>query len=361
VTTSRQGVARTALVVLLKYALGLGILAAVAYWNWDVEQDDGEQVGLSVVRDRPIHVGLLALGLAIGGLGVGLTFVRWYYLVIAQGLPIGPRDVLRLGLVGYFFSTFLPGSVGGDVVKAAFLIREQSRRTLAVATVAFDRIVGLAGLFWLVALLGGGLFFSGSFDPLLADPTARVTLQSILVFAGAIMLGTIVGWLLFGLVSAAWLDRLQERLERIAKVGHSLAEVVRAVRVYRKKGRYVVLALGLAIVGHFCFVLSFYYGAQLFNDADRLPPLLAHLVIVPVGMTIRSVIPLPGGIGGAEIGYGTLYEWVGFPFASGVLGSLGELAFKLILGLIAFVLYQAMDLWPPATRRDDTIREVGRP
>jgi uncharacterized membrane protein YbhN (UPF0104 family) len=334
---------RSTLVMIAKYALGLGILAWVAYANWDVKQDD-HQVGLSIIRERPIHLDLLALGLAICALGVGITFVRWYYLVIAQDLPIGSYDVIRLGLLGFFFNTFLPGAIGGDLVKAAFLIREQSRRTLAVATVAIDRIIGLAGLFWLVALLGGALFFSGAFDPLLVDRRARVTLESILAFAGAVAVGTLVFWVLLGLFSPAWLDRQLERLERVPKLGHSLAELVRAVRVYRAKGRFVALALGLSIVGHFCFVLSFYCGARLFNEAENIPPLLAHLLIVPVGKIIRSMIPLPGGVGGAEIGYGKLYQWFGFPFASGVLGSLGELAFMLILGLVGFVVYQVMDM-----------------
>jgi uncharacterized protein (TIRG00374 family) len=338
------------LVILLKYALGLGILAWVAYRNWDVEQG-GQQVGLSVMLTRPIHIELLLLGLAVCATGVGVTFLRWYYLVIAQGLPIGPRDVIRLGLIGFFFNTFLPGSVGGDLVKAAFLIREQSRRTLAIATVAADRIIGLAGLFWLVALFGGTLFFSGSFDSLLADSTARVTMRSILALAATVTVGTVVFWAFLGLFSAAWLDRLEDRLERIPKIGPSLAELIRAARVYREKGRFVLLTLGLSIVSHFCFVLSFYCGARVFTDADQLPPLLAHLLIVPIGKTFRSMIPLPGGVGGAEVGYGKLYEWLGFPFASGVLGSLGELAFMLILGLVAFAVYQVMDWRADAATR----------
>jgi glycosyltransferase 2 family protein len=346
-TLSRDArVTRSTLVILLKYALGLGILAGVVFRNWDVKQEDGQQVGLSIMVERPIHGGLLAMGLGICVLGTAVTFVRWYYLVIAQGLPIGPRDVVRLGLLGFFFNTFLPGSVGGDLVKAAFLVREHSRRTLAVATVVADRVIGLAGLFWMVAILGGGLLASGSFDALLAEPSAKATLETILAFACAVVTGTIVVWVALGLFSARWLDRMQDRLETIPKIGHPLAELVRAVRVYREKGRFVALALGLSMIGHFCFVLSFYFGARVFNDADQLPPLLAHLLIVPIGMTIRSLIPLPGGIGGAEIGYGKLYEWVGFPFASGVLGSIGQLACMLILGMVGFIVYQIMDKRP---------------
>ncbi len=337
---------RTTLVILLKYVLGLGILAAFGYRNWDVVQADGVQVGLSVILIKPINVGAFGIGLLICAVGVALTFVRWYYLIVAQDLPITPLDVARLGLLGFFFNTFLPGSIGGDGVKAAFLAREQSRRTLAIATVVLDRVIGFAGLFWLAALLGGTLFLTGSFERMLESDdsgTARATLQYIVAFSGTVVAGSIVFWAGLGLFSGGWLDRQQERLEGIPKIGHSLAELVRAVRVYRQKGRFVALALGLSLLGHFCFVLGFYCAARVFSDADQIPPLLAHLLIVPIGMTIRAMVPLPGGMGGAELGYGNLYKWVGSSFVSGVLSSIGQLAFMFILGLIGFVAYQVID------------------
>lgn len=333
---------RSIVSVFLKYVVGLGILFWVAFRNWDVTQA-GQQVGLSVILERPIHGWALAAGLAVGAVAVALTFVRWYVLVIAQGLPIAPWDVARLGLIGFFFNNFLPGAVSGDLVKAAFLAREQSRRTLAIATVVLDRVIGLAGLFWLVAIFGGGLFLAGSFTSVLENASARLTLQSILGASCGVMVGTIVVWIALGLFRAEWLDRLEVRLASIPKIGPTLTEMVRAVRVYRQKGRYVAVALGLSVVSHSLLVVVFYCGARVFNDADQLPPLLTHLVIVPIGTTIRSLIPLPGGMGGAELGFGKLYDLVGYPFSSGVLGSLGQLAIMWILGLVGFFAYQVID------------------
>ena len=53
---------------------------------------------------------------------------------------------MRLGMIGIFWNTFLPGAVGGDIIKATFLAREQSRRTVAVATVIMDRALALWAL-----------------------------------------------------------------------------------------------------------------------------------------------------------------------------------------------------------------------
>ena len=149
---------RKLLVLLLKYGLGLGLLALVIYWYWHIPAGgqslavvgtstsasvaapighgpllassllypgrvEGQEVGLAGVLQRRIHWPYLALALVISLASVLLTFVRWYFLVRAQGLPFTPVSALRLGMIGFYLNTFLPGSVGGDIIKAAFIAR----------------------------------------------------------------------------------------------------------------------------------------------------------------------------------------------------------------------------------------------
>lgn len=349
-------------IILLKYAIGLAILVFIVATNWDVTQN-GEQVGFSALLTRSIDPGFFALGLGLAAVGVSITFVRWYFLVIAQDLPITPRDVARLGFIGLFFNTFLPASVGGDLVKVAYIVREQSRRTVAVATVVMDRVIGLAGLFWLATLVGGTLYFAGVFDPLLTLPTAHTAIETILLITSGVVAATIVVWVVIGLIPSAWLDRFEVRLEEVfRKIGHSLAELVRAVRVYRRKGRTVALALGMSMVSHFCFVLAFYCGARVFQPEDEMPPLLAHLLIVPVGMTIRASIPLPAGLGGSEYSFGKLYQWFGAPFIGGVFGSLvGQTGFQLILGLIGLIAYRNFEKPAPLAQSEGRLAAPSPP
>src|SRR5207302_6700127 len=122
-----------------------------------------------VIDGEPIHRDCLALAATLGLAAVLLTIIRWYYLVRAQGLPFTMTNALRLGLVGFYFSIFLPGSVGGDIVKAAFIARGQSRRTVAVATVILDRAIALWGLIWFVALLGAVFWLNGSLQGEVGD------------------------------------------------------------------------------------------------------------------------------------------------------------------------------------------------
>src|SRR5205085_4605943 len=110
---------RTFFTTLLKYALAFGLLGYVVWQNWMPGSDRGlESVwNKHVVRGEPIHTGFLALAVAVLVTSLALTVVRWYLLVRAVGLSIRLTDAFRLGLVGFFFNTFLPGSIGGDVVK----------------------------------------------------------------------------------------------------------------------------------------------------------------------------------------------------------------------------------------------------
>src|SRR5262249_13835966 len=148
-----------------------------------------------------------------------LTFVRWYVLVRAQGLPFKLSDALRLGMAGFFFNSFLPGAVGGDILKAMFLAREQSRRAVAVATVVMDRVIGLWALVWIVALLGGAFWAGG-----LLPEGARQSSQVIIVASGVIVVLTLLVWALLGRLPAAGAERLAGRLERLPKVGGVAAE-----------------------------------------------------------------------------------------------------------------------------------------
>src|SRR5439155_19447856 len=112
-----------------------------------------------IVHGQPIHLQFLLVGVVVYALSVLLTLLRWYLLVRAQDLPFRVSDAMRLGMVGIFYNTFLPGSVGGDVIRAAFRAREQkNRRTVAVATVLMDRAIALWGLIWFVALLGSAFW-----------------------------------------------------------------------------------------------------------------------------------------------------------------------------------------------------------
>ena len=102
------------------------------------------------------------------------------------------------------------------------------------------------------------------------------------------------------------------------KLGGLFAELWRALHMYRRRGKVIALALAMSVVGHIGFVLSFYFSALVLTSPEGVPSMVEHFLLVPVGMTITSAVPTPGGVGGAEIAFGKLYDMVRYPTANGV-------------------------------------------
>jgi uncharacterized membrane protein YbhN (UPF0104 family) len=338
---------------ILKYVLGFGLLGWVIWRYW--QPGDGNP-GLADALQQPIHALPLVIACLICMASLILTFVRWYVLVRAQDLPFTLGNALRLGMVGNYFNTFLPGSIGGDAIKAVFLAREQNRRAVAVATIILDRIIGLVGLFWVVAVLGGVFWVTGRIDALAAqpadaeswalDPAARI--KGIVGLALGVAVASLLFWLWLRSLSERWANGFATTLGKVRWAGPTLAEFWRAVWMYRCRGRIVGLAMGMAMVGHLGFILFFYCSALTLLPPDKIPSLEMHCLLVPVGYTVQAAIPLPGGVGGGELGFGNLYELFGAAFSAGVMASLMQRVVNWGLGFVGYLVYLRMKPALPA-------------
>ncbi len=331
----------------LKYALGIALLALVVWQNWSAPPESGK-IGISQAIQRPLQLRPLLLTVFIGLAAALLTFVRWYVLVQAQELPFTLWNAIRLGLVGFFFNNFLPGSVGGDLVKAWYIAGEQSRRTVAVSTVLIDRVLGLWALAALVAILGSGFWIAG--DPSLVD---HPNLLFVVISADVLVLVSLAIWVLLGALPQWRATRFAGRLARIPWAGHAAAELWGAIWLYRLRVRAVTIAVLMALVGHVGFVLAFYFAAQVFlppSESDQIPTLAQQFVIVPIGMTVQAFFPTPGGIGAGEYSFKALYGLLDKPEANGVLASLVARMINWALGLAGYLVFLRMrPTFPPDT------------
>src|SRR5262249_11344156 len=96
-----------------QYLLAAALLTYVIYKRWGPAGSEGRRYVWRphVDEGQPVHGHSFLAGFAVSAAAVFLTLVRWYLLVRAQGLQVSLPEALRLGLIGCYYSAFLPGSV----------------------------------------------------------------------------------------------------------------------------------------------------------------------------------------------------------------------------------------------------------
>ena len=72
---------------------------------------------------------------------------RWYTLLRVADNSIPFREAVRLTLAGLFAANFLPTTVGGDVVRAAGVVRLSRNPVASTASIVADRLIGMFGMF----------------------------------------------------------------------------------------------------------------------------------------------------------------------------------------------------------------------
>lgn len=86
---------------------------------------------------------ILVLGFVIFFFQILMFSVRWKLFVDLVTKTTFSK-IIKLNLIGYFFNHFIPGGVGGDIVKALELSKDnQQSKSAALSTVMSDRIFGL--------------------------------------------------------------------------------------------------------------------------------------------------------------------------------------------------------------------------
>jgi glycosyltransferase 2 family protein len=74
------------------------------------------------------------------------TVGRWYVLLRTGGVKMPLSQALSLTFTGLFASHFLPTTIGGDVLRLAGAVRLGYDRAVCLASIAADRLVGMAGM-----------------------------------------------------------------------------------------------------------------------------------------------------------------------------------------------------------------------
>ncbi|MDQ1395689.1 MAG: glycosyltransferase 2 family protein [Acidimicrobiaceae bacterium] len=87
-------------------------------------------------------VAWLSAALVVTFAGVLLSALRWQRVLTALGLPAGIPTLVRHHLAGLFVSSFLPSTVGGDVLRVSRLAATNGEAPRTFASVVLERLTG---------------------------------------------------------------------------------------------------------------------------------------------------------------------------------------------------------------------------
>jgi uncharacterized protein (TIRG00374 family) len=209
------------------------------------------------------------------------------------------KDVLELTMIGYFFNSFMPGSVGGDLIKAWYAAGQEPRRkTKAVFTVLLDRVIGL----WIIVAFAAATLVLNS-----SLLSARTELRLLAYAVFAFTAGTaLVGLLFFASAKwePTWVGKIWGLVRRSARLGNLLDSAL----VYRHAIPTIAFALVLSSASILANILLFKIQG---NALGISLSLTQYFFVVPIALVVSAIPVLPGGLGVGQVAFYTLFQWVG--------------------------------------------------
>jgi uncharacterized protein (TIRG00374 family) len=256
---------------------------------------------------------------------MGLMALRLSLLFRPHNLRLSLGSAFRLTLVGQFFSAFLPGGAGGDVVKLYYATREnRGRRTEIVAIVLFDRAIGMLSLLILSLLIS--TFF-------LSLIRSSSILSGLLAATAALAFALLVG----GLIAISGYPAkhpLVLRLLELLPGGSHIRRMMEALRSYRHSFGTLAAAVGLGLLGNLTAVASTMLIGLAMSPAGMA---WRMSFLIPLGDVANSVPLTPGGLGVGEAAFGALFSLGGLTRGADIL--LGWRLVTVLVGLLGLFYY----------------------
>lgn len=283
--------------------------------------------------------GWLALAVGLQAAAKLLWAARWRALLGAYGRDRRFRDLLAYLLIGHFFNSFFPTSVGGDLVRGYYVRSGEGGLMTSYGVVLVERLLGL-GVLSLAAAGGTSVLLVGGRSGIPAAWLLAVLAVSV---AATLALGAAFGW--SGTVILA--GRISRRLPRF---GEELARLADGLGVFHRsgaaRGRIVLYSALIQVTA-----ILFYVACGHAVGLDVSP--WTFLVVVPVTV-VATMIPVTlNGLGVREgVLVGLLVAFGADPEPAGAM---------VLLALVVSVLYSILGaaLFPFHRVRLEEVRRVG--
>lgn len=317
---------------ILKILLKVGFSLGLVYWL--ISSGKLDLSTTKVFIDKP-SILFFNMGFWIFGI-VALCGCRWYVLLKGIGLNPTLKRTIQLHATGLFFNTAIPGAVGGDLIKAIYIFKDQteSGKTHALLSVFLDRLIGLYGLFTIATI---AMFFQ--LDLVQSNPA----ISSLFIFVLGIFSSMTFFFIAVFFPFPENKDPIANFFTKPWPLFSIAHKVYVAFRLYRQNKRSLFLAYLMSILFQFCFIYFYYYIAQTIVPMDI--PIFSFFAIIPVGMLVIAIPISPGGLGVGHAAFDKLFLLIGINNGANVfnIAFIGITALNLI-GAIPYLMLKTKSI-----------------
>jgi len=278
-------------------SLVLRTTVAVVAIAWVFRGQDWKQLGQVFAR---LNLWYFALSLGIFTISQVFIGLRWWLLLRAQSVFTSFWAAVRLHFLGLFYNNLMPGSIGGDLLRAWYVTKHTDKKLEAALSVFVDRAIGFLGMLAIAAfcylLFMHGEYIVGyenssSFAQSLADHKGSLAWLAIIV-------SVLLGLLLLHRTSRIMLANVWRYV--CVHGGQAIKKAKEAIVIYCHKPVTILVAFALTILLQSMVITAFWLlGLNLKIAADAryyfiFFPMTWVLAAVPV--SIAGVGVLEGGI-----------------------------------------------------------------
>ena len=279
--------------------LAAKVMVAATLITWLIRSGVLKMGALSIFIERPI---LLVANMGLFLFAVMTGTLRWRALLKLAGATVPLGRAFQLQLTALFFNVVIPGNVGGDVVKALYVAREEApeKRTAILLIVFVERLVGL-----------GGLVLVATFVGILRGPLLWKTpeLRQLAMAVGFLGVCTVVGPALFVLFMRRAGDRLEAWTSGTTVIAKLAGRLVAAARLLSAGPKQLAIALSLSMLAHAGTMTFFTVLTRVITEQDV--PFSSVATVFPLGI-LTMILPLsPAGLGVGHVAFDRLFAMIG--------------------------------------------------
>lgn len=243
---------------------------------------------------------------------------KWTILLRASGVPVSIGTTVKAYYIGSFWSSFLP-TIGGDAVRASWLIKKEQRAAIIVSSIIIERFLGTLAL--ALTALGGFVLFIVYLD-------LRLPALSVIIFL-FLVVSIIAVTLLFSRSAHDILHKLMSYLpfQRQSRVSEKIKVTILA---FKEKPRILITFLILSIFEQaFPIIATFALAKGLSIDLS----LMWVIICIPIILAVCRIPISLNNLGIQEGAFAFIFSFAGVPLSASVLMSLTDRVLVLLVTL----------------------------